>query len=176
MLDDATLVSLSAFILAIAAGVTDLRSRRIPNRLVIAGFVLGLTLNACAGGVAGFGWSLAGAGLGLVLFLPFFLLGGMGGGDVKLMAALGSLLGPADILKVALAAAFAGGVLALMVAWWSGRLLATLSGVVGLLWFWWSAGVRPSPDLNLEDRTSIRLPYAIPIATGTILVAMVRWS
>jgi prepilin peptidase CpaA len=176
VLENVTLVSLSAFILAIAAGVTDLCSRRIPNRLVLAGFVLGLAFNTRAGGVAGLGWSLAGAGLGLALFLPFFLLGGMGGGDVKLMAALGSLLGPADISRVAVAAAFAGGLLALMVAWWSGRLLATLSGVTGLLMFWWSAGLRPSPELSLAERTSLRLPYAIPIATGTILVALGRWS
>ncbi len=176
MLDNVTLVSLAAFILAIAAGVTDLRSRRIPNRLVLAGLVLGLTLNTRAYGVAGLGSSLAGGGLGLALFLPFFLLGGMGGGDVKLLAALGSLVGPTDILKVALAAALAGGLLALAAAWWSGRLLATLNGVAGLLWFWLTTGVRPSPELSLANRTSLRIPYAIPIAAGTILVALGRWS
>jgi len=171
-----TLINSSALILAAAGSVTDLRSRRIPNRLVVVGLVLGAALNARAAGLAGVGSSLAGGSLGLALFLPIFLLGGMGGGDVKLMAALGSMVGPMGIVRIALAAALAGGLLALMAAWWSGRLLSTLNGIAALLWLWWCAGIRPSPDLKLGNPSALKIPYALPIAAGTLFVALGRWS
>src|SRR5262245_2179308 len=171
-----TLINSSALILAAAGSVTDLRSRRSPNRLVVTGLVLGLALNVRAAGFAGIGSSLGGAVLGLALFLPIFLLGGMGGGDVKLMAALGSLVGPMGVLGIALAAALTGGVLGLFAAWWSGRLVSTLNGIVELLWLWWCAGVRPSPDLKLGNPATLKIPYALPIAAGTLFVALGRWS
>src|SRR5262249_42665906 len=119
---------------------------------------------------------LGGAVLGLALFLPIFMLGGMGGGDVKLMAALGSLVGPMGVLGIALAAALAGGVLALFAAFWSGRLVSTLNGIAELLWLWWCAGVSPSPDLKLGNPATLKIPYALPIAAGTLFVALGHWS
>lgn len=169
-------VTLAALALAAAACWTDLRTRRIPNALVLAGLAAGLALNGRDAGLAGAGTSLAGGAVGLALFLPFMILGGMGGGDVKLMAALGSLLGPTQVVRLALLTALAGGLLALLRAGREGRLGATLSGMAGLLRFWLHTGLRPSPDLNLSNPSTIRIPYAVAIACGMLAVALLPWS
>ena len=171
-----TAVVTAAWLLSAAACWTDLRARRIPNALVLLGLAAGLFLNARAEGIAGIGSSLLGFAVGLALFLPFMLLGGMGGGDVKLLAALGSLVGPGDVVKLALVAALAGGALALARVAWEGRLRSTLAGMAGLVLFWMSTGLRPSPELNLSNPSTIRIPYAVAIAAGTIGVTLFPWS
>jgi prepilin peptidase CpaA len=102
--------------LGVAAVVEDLRRRRVPNWLNAAGVAGGL---ACAawGGWRGLGMAAAGVLVGFLILLPFHWCGAMGGGDVKLMAAYGALLGPYGILLAALFAAVIGGVSA------AGRLL-----------------------------------------------------
>jgi prepilin peptidase CpaA len=94
--------------LGVAAMVEDLRHRRVPNWLTAAGAAGGL---ACAawGGWHGLGIAAAGALVGFLLLLPFHWCGAMGGGDVKLMAAYGALLGPSGILLAAVFAAVIGG-------------------------------------------------------------------
>ena len=170
------LIYLVAIMIAGIACITDLRSRRISNRLVVTGLGIGLVLNLLLGSWAGLGWSLLGGLLGLALFFPFFALGGMGAGDVKLLACLGAILGPKDLLAVALVGAVIGGVLALIVASMNGRLLRTLQGVTSLLAFWAAGGLRPSPVLNLDSPGTLKIPYAVPVAAGTILVLLSRWS
>ncbi len=106
------LAGLVAFLAAIL--VTDLGSRRIPNSLVLlaVGFslVLRIAMEGPGGGlVAG----LAGGLAGLALFLPFYIAGGMGAGDVKAMAACGCFLGPALALLAAGLTLIAGAVLAI---------------------------------------------------------------
>jgi len=95
---------MAALVIALAAAVTDARTRTIPNALVAAGALAGCLLNGWTSGAAGLTRAAVGCLAGFCVFLPFFLLRGMGGGDVKLMAALGSCLGPLPILQVALAA------------------------------------------------------------------------
>jgi len=170
------LIPLAVILLAGIACVTDLLWRRIPNALVISGLCLGIGLNGWNQGIRGLGWSLLGAGLGLALFLPFFALGGMGAGDVKLLAALGSLLGPSDLLKTAVAGALAGGLLALAAAAWKGRLLETFRGIGRLFSYWAAGGLRPSPELNLGHPAALKIPYAIPLAAGAWIIALGRWS
>jgi len=169
-------IYLAVILLAGAACSTDLLWRRVPNSLVITGLCLGIGLNGWSGGLRGLTASLAGAGLGLALFLPFFVLGGMGAGDVKLLAALGSLLGPADLLKTALAGAVAGGLMALVAAIWQRRLLATFRGIGGLISYWIAGGLRPSPELNLGSPAALKIPYAVPVAAGAVLIVLSRWS
>ncbi|HEU5182837.1 MAG TPA: prepilin peptidase [Candidatus Polarisedimenticolia bacterium] len=170
------IIYLAAIIVAGIACFTDLRSRRISNQLVLAGLAAGCFLNTLRGGWAALGWSLAGALLGLAIFLPFFALGGMGAGDVKLLACLGSILGPRDLFAVALVGALAGGVLALGVALANGRLLSTLKGIAQLFAFWFTGGLRPSPVLNLGNPGTLKIPYAVPVAAGTLVVLLSRWS
>ena len=103
-----TPVVLIALCLGVASAVEDLRHRRVSNCLTAAGAAGGL---ACAawGGWRGLGIAVAGAFLGFLILLPFHWCGAMGGGDVKLMAAYGALLGPSGILLAALFAAWFGG-------------------------------------------------------------------
>jgi prepilin peptidase CpaA len=93
--------------LGVAAVLEDMRRRPLPNWLPAAGVAAGL---GCAwGGPHGFGLAAAGAILGFLILLPFHRYGAMGGGDAKLMAAYGALLGPSGIVLAALFAAVIGG-------------------------------------------------------------------
>jgi len=97
-----------ALSLGVAAAVEDLLWRRVSNWLTAGGVAGGL---ACAawGGWHGLGMAAAGTAVGFLILLPFHCWGAMGGGDVKLMAAFGALLGPSGILLAAgLAAVFGG--------------------------------------------------------------------
>lgn len=96
------------------ATVEDLRSRTISNWLCLFGLIAGLAAHAALQGWSGLGASLLGALIGFAVFLIFFLLGGMGGGDIKLMAAFGAILGKRQIVHAAVFAAMVGGLMALI--------------------------------------------------------------
>jgi prepilin peptidase CpaA len=114
------------------------------------------------------GWLVGAA----VFFVPF-ALGGLGGGDLKLLAALGAWVGPADALWMALYTGLAGGVLAVVVAARRGYLRKALSNVWLLLSHWRVAGLRPVHEISLEGSQGPRLAYAIPIFVGTLITV---WS
>ena len=159
---------LAALAVAALALGYDLSMRRIPNVLTFGAAAAALMFH---GGTAGWtGVAHAGAGLivGLLMFLPVFWLGGMGGGDVKLLAALGAWIGPGPALWMAAFTALAGGPLAVLLAVWHGSGRTMVQNVWSLLMFWRVAGIRPHPALTLETGTAPRLPYAIPIAAGLI--------
>src|ERR1039458_5348967 len=98
--------------LGCAATFDDLRRRQVANCITLAGVGAGLGWHAWTGGAAGLGRAAGGAAVGFLVFLVFYLAGGMGAGDVKLMAAFGALLGTSGILLAALFAAPAGGLMA----------------------------------------------------------------
>jgi prepilin peptidase CpaA len=176
-LSPASLVSghallINAALCASVAAAIDLRTRRIPNILTAPAFALGLLLHFAAGGWKGMG--LAGmAGIaGGVVFLFFFLAGGMGAGDVKLMAAVSAIAGPSHVIELLLTTAIAGGVLALGIAAARGRLRATLGNVGTLIGHHGSMGLMPHPDLNVQTPGTLRLPYGIAIAAGCWLTLL----
>jgi prepilin peptidase CpaA len=112
--------------------------------------------------------------VGCALFLPWYILGGMGAGDVKLLAALGAWLGPRDALWLALCAGLAGGVFGVVVSLATGYFRESVSNLWGLLMFWRVAGVQPLPELTLASARGPRLPYAIPITVGAVTVLWLR--
>jgi len=163
-------------LLGLALGY-DVATRRIPNWLVLAGAIAGVSCSLfatqAAGGLPlgvsglGLGKSLLGALTGLAIMSPLYLLRAMGGGDAKLMAAIGTFLGPMQVLGAALLTFVAGGVLSLIVALWS-RSLPRVLGNLQLMGMTAASG-RLS-GLSLRDvQTTGRLPYAIAIAVGTVL-------
>ena len=100
-----------ALAVALLAALEDLRSRRVPNRLTLPAMLAGLGLHWAAGGSAGLWFSLAGLLTGFGLLILFYVLGGMGAGDVKLLAAAGALLGAEGAQSVCIIAlVLAGGV------------------------------------------------------------------
>ena len=158
-----------ALLVAGGACVTDVRAARIPNALTLLGVVAGLVAHAVLPAGLGVGAALAAAAAGLVVFLPFFVLGGMGGGDVKLMAAVGAWLGWPAILTAALTIAIVGGGVALVVAISRGYLRQALGNLLALARFWIVAGVRPEPSLTLAEGRGPRLPYAVPVLLGVLV-------
>ena len=116
-----TLLAWMAVLLGCAATIDDLRRRAVANWINLAAMVGGLTYHTWRHGFRGLAWSAGGAAVGFAIFLVFYLAGGMGGGDIKLMAAFGALLGPAGILLGALLAAPIGGAMAAAGVMWKGR-------------------------------------------------------
>jgi prepilin peptidase CpaA len=157
-----------AVVVGIAACVTDIRFRKVPNWLTGSAVVAGLIGHMLAPGGQGLAAAALGMVVGLAVFFPFFALGGMGGGDVKLMAALGCWVGWPIIVWTALYAAVAGGVMGLAVGFAHGYLRQAFSNIGGLFFFWSAQGVRPMPALTLEHGRGPRLPYALPIFVGLV--------
>jgi len=104
------LMSVAISTLMLAAAWTDVRSRRIPNALTVSGFGVAIALRLLAGPAAGID-GVTGAILAFVLCLPFFVLGVLGGGDAKLLMALGAFTGPRDLLVAMLIIASIGGII-----------------------------------------------------------------
>ena len=145
----------------IAAGialVTDVRHRRIPNWLTGGALLIGLAGNLWLGGPQGALCSLAGAGLGLAILLPFYVLRTMGAGDVKLLAAVGALLGPQAVISVAVYSALVGGIQSLIILRNQGRLSLTLHQLVVMR--------------VLPARSGAKAPYAVAISSGVCLAAI----
>jgi prepilin peptidase CpaA len=160
--------------IASIACVTDLRARRIPNVLTFGAALAGVLFQFISGGVDGLGNAALGWFVGALIFIPPFALGGLGGGDVKLLAALGAWLGPADVVWLALYTGVAGGVMALVVSARYGYLRTALQNVRLLLCHWRVAGITALPALTLEHTTGPKLAYAFPILTGMVATIWLR--
>jgi prepilin peptidase CpaA len=102
-----------AALIGILATAEDLRRRTISNKTVVGALVLGLGTQTALYGFQGLGSALAGTAAGFLVFLVFFLLGGMGGGDIKLMAGFGAIVGLGRIFQAALLTAILGAIFAM---------------------------------------------------------------
>lgn len=156
-----------AVLCGLIACVTDLKSRKIPNWLTFSVMVIGIV------GVIGLepvNWKtpLLGLGTGLGLLVVPFMLGGMGAGDLKLLMALGALLGPVRIFWVFLFAGVAGGLLALgymiyrmgicQAVWRTGLMAQAL----------WS-GPRREVLRKTNETGQLSIPYGVAVLAGLIL-------
>lgn len=160
-----TTVIILLLILATAM-VSDLRWRRIPNWLTGPSILVGLGLHTFINQWAGLIFSLEGSALGLGLFLFMYLAGWMGAGDVKLYAAVGSFLGPAQTISAAIVIALVGGLLALVILGFHQGWRKTG------LWLWSSVQAmfltRSGQVLTPLKGTAPKVPYAVAIGLGTI--------
>lgn len=165
--------------LLLAAVATDLRSRRIPNTLVLAGIALalmahGLALSGIGQPLAGATWwaPLAGLATGLAALMPLYLLRALGAGDVKLMAMVGAFVGAPTVLTATLYTLLAGGLLSLAMMLGQGVAARTFANVRFALTDWamrlrsghgaFTLGATPL------ETTAARLPYALAITAGTV--------
>jgi prepilin peptidase CpaA len=160
----------SSGVLCAAVGAAcDVRTRRIPNLLTGPAILAGLLLHLWLGGVRELGSSLAAALIAGGIFLVFYLAGGMGAGDVKLMAAVACLMGYGSVLELLVATAIMGGVFALALAVARGRIKETFLNIGALAAHHGSRGLSPHPVLNLKNRDTLRLPYALAISAGCLV-------
>ncbi|MGI4756748.1 MAG: A24 family peptidase [Janthinobacterium lividum] len=162
-----------AFACATAAAVTDLKSRRIPNWLTGSSLCLGLCLHLLLGGVRDAGLAfLAGLAAGGVFFL-LFAAGGMGAGDVKLIAAVCSLGGMHAMPNILLSTVLLGAVAAVLTALAKGRLHEMYLNLGLLLTHHQVHGLETHPQLNVRNHSLLRLPYAVPVAAGCLATLLV---
>lgn len=150
-----------------AAAVIDLRTGRIPNPLTATVAAAGLGLAAFGLTGHSMAGALAGAALGFALMLPGHLFGGTGAGDVKLLAALGTWLGPGGVVMAFLYSAIAGGVLAVAHAAKRRRLATTLSRTARLAAA--QGGVKQEID---GSAAASRFAYGPALAAGAIVAAL----
>ncbi|NLY56765.1 MAG: prepilin peptidase [Firmicutes bacterium] len=156
--------------LLVMAVYTDVRYRRIPNALLVPFAIWGMALQAYAFGWPGAADAAGGLGLGLLLLLPAYLAGGIGGGDVKLLATIGAIGGLAFVWRTFLAGALVGGILAVIQLAVERRLRPVLKNLAFWLWTVVTPGARPAPLAKLDaERKWGRVPYAVPLSLGAII-------
>lgn len=155
-------------VLAIAT-VTDLRSRRIPNWLVLPFLVAGVMTSCWMHGWHGLEQSILGICVGGVILGFLCWMGGMGMGDMKLCAAVGAWIGPAQLIVALVVMGIAGGIMALCWAIGGGFVGELFDGTGALIRGFKKHGVHPHPELTLANPMTRKMPYAPAIAVGTIL-------
>lgn len=163
---------IGALTVAGAGGITDVRTRRIPNKLTYTAMLIGICGRFLLEGWHGLGSAVAGGLIGGGAFLVFFVLHAMGAGDVKLITATACLAGSGAALEIVLASAIAGGIFAIVYALWLGKLRTVLGNVGDLIKFHSVAGASVHPTLNLSNSQSVRMPYGVAIAAGVLYSAL----
>jgi prepilin peptidase CpaA len=168
------LTDICVAVLVSIAGASDIRSRRIPNWLTLSGVCAGLVLHASTAGYAGTGVSAAGMMLGFGAYFVLYCLRAMGAGDVKLMAAVGAIVGPAGWISVFVATVIAGGLLALGVVIFKRRLRQTVWNVFFIVSeiAQFRAPYKRRGDLDVKDERSLKMPHGVAIAAGTAAVLL----
>jgi prepilin peptidase CpaA len=154
---------------ALVGAIFDTTSRRVPNFVTVPAICLGLVLHLVFGSWPQLGAAAAGGLLCGSIFLLFYLAGGMGGGDVKLIAAAGCISGLSLVGPLLVFTSLAGGVMAFGLALYHRRFKETMLNIGALAIHHRMEGLVPHPILNIGDRRSVRMPYAVAIATGSAL-------
>lgn len=151
------------------AAVNDLATRRIPNRLLLAGLACVLVLNLLSADPgAALLAALGGMGVGFAVFLPFYLMRGMAAGDVKLMAAVGALTGPGEAFEIAVLTWCAGGVMALLLLLLRGRMRVAFGNIGRMLLGLMTPGV--GMNASTQAKSAGSMPYGVAIAIGTVVM------
>jgi prepilin peptidase CpaA len=157
-----------AVFVATWAGILDWRYRRIPNWLTMSALVAGVAVNSAVSGLAGLKTSLLGALLGLAVLLPFYLLRAMGGGDWKLVGALGAILGSGRLVDVLFAAILVAGVMAAGLIVTKGRVRESLRNIGNML----PSLLRlqmPGPEVSLDNPNAAKVPFGVSVAIAVLL-------
>lgn len=176
---DNSIILVSCTVLLWATAAQDLLYRKIPNPLILAGAAVGFLLQGWAVGAGGVLAAIYGLVVGLAILLPGYLMGFTGAGDAKLMAAIGTFLGPFGVLQAAIVSIFVGGIIAMGFA---------LSALIN------RQSISPWGRYSLMMRTLVttgrplyippaegevmgkKFPFAVSIALGTTAWIVWQWS
>jgi prepilin peptidase CpaA len=171
----ATIIWTFTIAVVLLAAWTDWRWRKIPNWLTVPGLILGIGANAIAAGWPGAKASLEGAGLALALLLPFVLLRGFGAGDWKLMGTIGAFLGPMGLLRALLVSCIVSGLMAYVHLVRLGRFMDTLRNMLVLVRGFFSFGIRPNPQISLDNPKLVKLPFGVAAAIAVVICYATQW-
>ena len=165
-----TVIITFVVVFIVACCVVDARTRRIPNVLSGSAMLAGIALNASYFGLSGVGLSLGGLLAAAAILLPSFAVGGIGAGDVKMMGAIGALLGPQLALAGLGLGMIFGGLIMLVHLARRGRLQEKL-------WSTWAMLASAALARSIEplrapaaDPNAVALPYSVPLGLGTVVV------
>ena len=150
-----------------AAAWWDFTTQRIPNAITVAGLAVALILRAPLGGDA-IVEGLAGMGFAFLAGVVLYALGGIGGGDVKLLAGVGAFLGSAEVVGALSYSAILGAVFALLTVIRKGLLPLLILNKLDLVNSWRSLG-QGGQRRRLDSPAALTVPYGVPIALGTLL-------
>jgi prepilin peptidase CpaA len=153
--------------------VYDLKYKKIPNWLTFAAMIIGLAFHIVAVGLPGLIFSFSGLLTGLSILLIFYLMGGMGAGDVKLMGGVGAFLGAKGVFYAFLATSIVGGLYAIFTLAWSGDLKITLKryGTMLKIFMFTRQFSYISPS---EKVKALKMPYGVAIALGTVATILLK--
>src|SRR5580693_1842359 len=148
-------------ILVAVAAIFDIRYRRIPNWLVLAGLVVGIAWNVYSSGLSGLARASEGLGLGFILYFPLYLIRARGAGDVKLLAAVGAIAGPGNCVWIFLLTAILGGIIAVILLMSRGRVRKTFFNVGWIIrdLVHFRAPYKSSDELDVTTTSGLRLPH-----------------
>jgi len=164
----------------------DSTQRKIPNRITMPAILIGVIWSTVNSGLDGFLFSVLGFLLGFAVFLVPYIFGGIGAGDVKLMAAIGALMGWRFTLASGLSTAIAGGVLVIIYLFIKGGFKQTLVDGIGLMikplfkFFYmvtgkeWFLNKQRFFANHKSRKENDYVPYAIAISAGTLVVIFFR--
>jgi prepilin peptidase CpaA len=167
-------------ILVVIAAVYDLRYRRIPNWLVLTGLIVGLALNSFLFQWQGLKSAALGIGIAFLIYFPLYLLRAMGAGDVKLMGAIGAMVGPANWFGIFVLTGILGGVWAVLLLLSKGRVRRTLWNVACIVneVAHFRAPYLLNDELDVKSPRAVTLPHGAVIAVGclTFLGVAAVWA
>lgn len=162
--------SLTLFLALAVAVIWDLKWQRIPNWLTLPAMIMGLFFNTAPAGLQGLLAGASGLCLGLAVFFIPYLLGGMGGGDVKLMGAAGAFLGPKGVVLAFFYTALIGGIYAIILIIKGGHLREDLGRYAIALKTFFCPGMLACLPVPRGERP--KLCYSVAIALGTIVAVL----
>lgn len=148
--------------------ITDISRHRIPNWLTLCLCLSALILHIWFGGLTGILFVTSGILVGLCCFLPLYLFGAMGAGDVKLLASVGAFVGPSSVVWAALMTILAGGVIAIFFITLKGGLMPMIRRYYSMALSFTLGQFQYIPPIKGEA-AGLRFPYALAIASGTAL-------
>ena len=166
-------LSAVGLVLTVAFGASfDVGTRKIPNFITVGGLAVALVLRLSIGGGESLVSGVLGALLAFLVSFPLFMLKGMGGGDVKLLTAVGAFLGPYSTFVALLATSLVGGGLAIAISLRRRRLGSSLSGtflVMRGLALKAIGGGEVDAVPTLETQDAVTVPYGVAIAVGAVI-------
>lgn len=157
--------NVAVMVFAVTAAFIDVRTRKIPRALTVAGFIAGLLYHFFHRDLL---TAVVAAAIGFVIGLALFSLGAIGGGDVKLVTALGAMLGFRTWVKAMEFAIFAAAILAIIQIIRNRAVRQTLSNIGAILRGFGTSGMQAHPVVNVRNAALIRSPFGLAAAVGTI--------